>query len=78
MTKPEIIGKYGDHAMSTDFTIKMSPDRKRRASSMCSNTHARFFTRPGYTQQPFNRVELSTNSCEWSMQIDYLSNAQEI
>jgi len=58
VTKPEIIGKYGDQAMSTDFTIKMSPSRKQRASSMCSSTHARFLTRPGNTQQPLNRVEL--------------------
>jgi len=66
VTKPEIIGKYGDQAMSTDFTIKMSPVRKQRASSMCSSTHARFLTRPGNTQQPLNRVELSADSCTWN------------
>lgn len=52
-----MIGKYGDHAISTDFTIKMSLACNWYASSMRSNTHTRFFTRPGYTQQPSNRTE---------------------
>lgn len=63
VTRPEIIGKYGDQAMSTDFTIRTSPARKWRASSMRSNTHARFFTRPANTQQPLSGVEPSTGTC---------------